>query len=394
MKTTRTYIISLRKIASYFLITVLSFLLILSAFFSLKKEEFLDKIISYPLNKSIISENFPLVFDYTNKENNISFVKVLSILLNEDISNPGAIFSDKISFIHSVKSYLQSEYLNIDESNNYYLPKIIKEFFESSKKDSENIKYNPATETTVKSINENGNYLDKKGIRIDNKTSYNINLDSLYNEDFFIKNTDGLPQVLIVHTHGSESYNPTDRSEDVNKNIVLVGKEMKNIFSENGINVIHSEKMHDIPKFNNSYKNSLETINYYLDKYPSINIVLDIHRDAMITDKGEVFKVVNTFNDVKASQVMFVVGTNSGGLKHDNWKTNLKFAIHCQERLNALFPNIARPINIRGERFNQHATNGSLIIEIGTNGNTMEESLISGKITAQAISDVIKNFTK
>ena len=113
---------------------------------------------------------------------------------------------------------------------------------------------------------------------------------------------------------------------------------------------------------------------------------------AMISASGEVYKLVCDNNGEKTAQVMFVVGTDEGGLKHAGWKNNLNFAVKCQKRANELFPNIVRPINLRTERFNQHTTGASIIVEVGTNGNTLEEAISSAKITAQAISDVIKTY--
>ena len=269
------------------------------------------------------------------------------------------------------------------------MPKIIKDILDA--KTDVNIKYNPAEEITINSVNDKTS-LGKDGISIKNNSGYAVDLNELYNQPLNLKRVSGKPQILIVHTHGSESYNPTDRNTDINNNVVRIGNEMEKIFNKNNIGVIHSEKMHDIPKFNNAYGNTLITINDILNKNPQINIVLDIHRDAMIKDDGIPYKVVTDINGQKASQIMFVVGTNKGGLTHNNWKENLKFAMHCQKEVNKISKNLARPINLRSERFNQHTTNGSLIIEIGTNGNTLNESIISAKLTAQAICEVIKKL--
>ncbi len=387
MKRTRAYVINIKKVILYsVMMCVLSFSVICLSV-NVKKEIFTNKLIEYSISPERIKKEIP-VFNNTGSEYKpITLIKILSFIFNEDLEKPSNIFTDKISFIKSVKNELSKNYDFVNESNNYYIPKI----FESILKE-DNLTYNPATETTVNSIKSNGNYLEKKGIVVDNKTTYSLNLVELYNEKLSLNRVKGKPQVLIVHTHGSESYNPTDRNEDINNNIVRVGSEMAKVFKENNIEVIHSKKMHDIPKFNNSYKNSLSTVEEMLKKYPTISVVLDVHRDAMISETGEIFKVVKETGGVKCSQVMFVVGTNQGGLTHNNWKENLKFAMHCQERINEIAPNLSRPINLRQERFNQHTTNSSLIIEIGTNGNTLTESINSGIITAKAISDVLNSY--
>jgi len=136
----------------------------------------------------------------------------------------------------------------------------------------------------------------------------------------------------------------------------------------------------------------LETIQSNLKKYPSIRIVLDIHRDGLIFEDGTKLKVTAEINNTKVSQVMLVVGTNEGGLEHPNWKENLKFAIRIQNKMNQLYPKFARPINLRRERFNQHATTGSLIVEVGSNGNTLEESVAAAQYFANALSEVIKEI--
>ncbi len=387
MKHTRAYVINIKKIIIYIAITVAVFLSIICISANVKKEIFINKLIEYSISTNRIKKEIPVLNKNVSEYKPVTLIKVLSFIFNENLEKPSNIFSDKIGFIKSVKNELSEQYNFVNESNNYYIPKI----FKSILKD-DNITYNPATETTINSVKKSGNILERKGIIVDNKTTYSLNLLNLYNEKLTLNKVKGKPQVLIVHTHGSESYNPTDRSQDINNNIVRVGSEMAKVFKENNIEVIHSEKMHDIPKFNNSYKNSLLTVNEMLEKYPSICVVLDVHRDAMISESGEVFKVVKEAGGVKYSQVMFVVGTNQGGLTHNNWKENLKFAMHCQEKINEIIPNLARPINLRQERFNQHTTNASLIIEVGTNGNTLIESVNSAVITAKAISEVLNSY--
>ena len=386
MKRTRAYVINIKKVILYVITTFVFFSGITTFGINIKKEDLIKKLVEYSISVPRIKKEIPVFAETEEQYKPITFIRFLSFIFNEDLEKPSNIFADKMYFIKSVKNELSKSYDFVNESNNYYIPKI----FENILKE-DNISYNPATEKTVNSIKPNGNALEKKGIVVDNKTTYSLNLSELYKQKLSIIKEKGNPQVLIVHTHGSESYNPTDRNQDINNNIVRVGKEMTKVFKENGIEVIHSEKMHDIPKFNNSYKNSLATVDEMLKKYPGISVVLDIHRDAMISESGEVFKVVKEVNGVKCSQIMFVVGTNEGGLTHNNWKENLKFAMHCQEKINELAPNLARPINLRQERFNQHTTNSSVIIEIGTNGNTLTESINSAVITAKAISDVLNS---
>ncbi len=384
MKNTRTLIINLRKLILLLIIYVCITGILISLFISVKFDSLSDYIVIKSADVAFFEASFPTLLQKKSNSSKIEFSEFLCFLLNENIKKPINILNGHILFLSTVKEKMKEHYGYADESNNYYIPQIIEKYFGTEPKKEE--QYNPATEKSVKSIRNNSGEPGKYGIILDNKTSYNPDIKQYYSMPLSINKK----SVLIVHTHGSEGYNPTDRNENIDKNVVKVGKEMKEVFESNGITVYHSEIMHDIPKFNNSYKNSLATVNDMLKKHPDIGVVLDIHRDAMISSSGEVYKVVCDSNGEKIAQVMFVVGTNEGGLSHDNWRSNFNFAVKCQKRVNELVPNLARPINVRTERFNQHTTPCSLIIEVGTNGNTLYEAITSAKITAQAIADVIK----
>ena len=314
----------------------------------------------------------------------------LNILINKRIEEPASLISSEISAVSGVKTALAAAYQFVNEGNFYFeLPQ------KTEKREIEipNQKEpNPAVETTIASIKDTDE-LAKKGITIKNNTTYNINLNELFAEPLKLtKAKNGEPQVLIVHTHGSESYNPDTRSEDISNNMIRVGDEMAKVFEEQGIGVIHSQIMHDIPQYNNSYRKALNTIEATLKEHPSIQVVLDVHRDAMTNSNDEIYKVVTDVDGEKVAQVMLVVGTNQMGLPNDHWQENLKFAMKCQEAINQSYPGLTRPIDLRQERFNMHATLGSLIIEVGTHGNTLEEAVKAGAYTAEAISKVLNSL--
>ena len=384
MKNTRTLIINLRKLVLLLIVCACLSGCLISLFFSVKLDSLYNYLVIKSANTDFFEASLPALVQKQDSSAKIDFTEILCFVLNENIKKPVNILNGHIMFITTVKEKMKEYYGYADESNNYYIPQIIEKYFGNGTKKEE--KYNPATEKNVKSIRNNFGEAGKYGITLDNKTSYNPDVNGYYSMPLSINKK----SVLIVHTHGSEGYNPTDRNENTDENVVRVGREMKEVFESNGITVYHSEKMHDIPKFNNSYKNSLSTVNEMMKKHPDIGIVLDVHRDAMISSSGEVYKVVCDSNGEKIAQIMFVVGTNEGGLSHEKWKNNLNFAVKCQKRVNELVPNLARPINLRTERFNQHTTPCSVIIEVGTNGNTLYEAVTSAKITAQAISDIIK----
>lgn len=207
------------------------------------------------------------------------------------------------------------------------------------------------------------------------------------------------PQILIMHTHGTEAYTMADgddytpsdtaRTTDENYNMIRVGEEIKAVFEEMGLSVIHDTSLYDYPSYTGSYARSLKGIQSYLEEYPTISVVLDVHRDALIGADGTAYKVTDTLEDGETvAQVMLVVGSNDGGLEHPNWEDNLTLAAHIQAAMLALHPGFPRPVNLRSQRFNQHMTSGSLLVEVGTSGNTLQEALAGARKFAQAAGKV------
>ncbi len=206
--------------------------------------------------------------------------------------------------------------------------------------------------------------------------------------------------VLIVHTHTTESYTPsekfnyvpsdTDRTLDKNFNMVRVGKEIEQTLKENGIKVQHDTTICDYPSYNGSYNRSGKNVQNALSNDSSIKIVLDVHRDAIEGKNGEKIKHNFTFNGREGAQVMFVVGSNLSGLSHSKWETNMQFAATLQQHILSFYPDLMRPINFRSQRFNHHLAPGAIIVEVGTNGNTLEEALYGAECFANALADYIK----
>ena len=242
-------------------------------------------------------------------------------------------------------------------------------------------------------------YLYSGGIYFNNKTQYTIDGDELVSQKSGIKLSDDGPQVLIIHTHGSEAYTPDgedmyvasdpSRTEDKRFNTVRVGDELTKLLEDRGIRVIHDRELYDYPSYTGSYNRSLESIERYLKDYPSIKIVLDLHRDALEGD-GVTYKTVADIKDNEpCSQIMIVVGTDYNGLEHKAWRENLKFAVMLQRSMYEKYPTLARPLTVSGSRYNQHMTTGSLIIEVGTNGNTLKEALAAVRLFGDCAADVI-----
>ena len=205
------------------------------------------------------------------------------------------------------------------------------------------------------------------------------------------------PTVLILHTHATESYTKTKGEEykesaafrtlDKDYNMVSVGDHLTQLLEAEGIHVVHDRNLHDYPSYNGSYNNARESMEKYLKKYPSICLVLDLHRDAS-SDLNNQMRTKAKVDGKTSAQLMFVVGTNGLGLKHPNWKENLSLALKLQVQLQRLAPGICRNINLRSQRFNQDESPGALIVEVGAAGNTREEALTAIEVLARAILDL------
>jgi len=229
-------------------------------------------------------------------------------------------------------------------------------------------------------------------VEVSNATDYQINSRELIGSElnFEIKK-DGSPQILIVHTHTTESYGEFgDRNTDNTKNVVAVGAEMKKVLEDEGIGVIHDITVHDYPSYQGAYTRALATITKNLNQYPDIKIILDIHRDGYVYPDGTKLTKTTTINGESTAQVMIVSGTDSMGLDNPNWRENLKLGSKIQSAASIMYPTLMRPINLRRERFNLHLTTGSLLLEVGANGNSIEEAIRGGHYAAKAITAVIK----
>lgn len=232
-------------------------------------------------------------------------------------------------------------------------------------------------------------------IKITNETHYKIDVNKLLNEPLKRKFDDN-SKVLIYHTHTNESYirNESEfsdktvlpRSSNESINVLRVGQELSNDLQGFNIKTVHSRKYHNVPSDRGAYKRSLDTAKEYIDKDPDIRVTLDIHRDGISDYKK--LRMVEKVDGCNVAKIMIVVGTDTTGLSHDRWRENLKFALKLQKKLIEYNPNIAKPIFISKNRYNQHLTDCSLLIEIGGDGNIIDESIQSAKYIAKALRDV------
>ena len=189
------------------------------------------------------------------------------------------------------------------------------------------------------------------------------------------------PQILIMHTHATEDYrlsaglwySPGDgaRTTDTNLNMCAVGRVMADTLNAAGLNTLHDETLNDYPSYTGSYENSRAVVQRYLAQYPSIKVVLDVHRDAIETEGGSRMAPVCTVDGRQAAQVMIICGCDNGGsVRLPGWRQNLRFAAAWERSMEGMYPGFTRPVLFSYRFYNQDLTTGSLLIEIGATAIT------------------------
>ena len=230
-------------------------------------------------------------------------------------------------------------------------------------------------------------------IAINCSFDYTADLEKLLTQPLNWDLTGDKPTVLILHTHATESFEPNGeyqestpyRTLDTDHNMVSVGDYVAELLEAGGISVLHDRTLHDSPSYEASYNNSRASAQNYLKAFPSIRLVLDLHRDSYEDEEGNqivrtVFSEGNTL-----AQLMFVVGTDYGGYTHPQWQENFALALKLQTQLEEICPGICRSINLRSQRFNQDLSPGALLVEVGASGNTRQEALGAAKVLAEGI---------
>ncbi len=250
----------------------------------------------------------------------------------------------------------------------------------------------PVRELTI--TGQSGGYPGRDGVYIQNDSGLSYDLAEMLSEPLKItKNASAdKPTVFILHTHASEAYvdQHGGRTEDTAHNVVHIGDVIQKALERRGIGVLHCREIIDEPSYNQSYNRAMEIIDGQMERHPSLKVILDVHRDSMITDSGMEYKVVSEVSGRKCAQLMMVMGTNAGGLTHPNWKSNLNFAVHLQKRILKEYPTLMRPVNLRAQRFNEQATTGSMILECGTSGNTLHEAELAVGVFAEKLADALE----
>lgn len=210
------------------------------------------------------------------------------------------------------------------------------------------------------------------------------------------------PTVLILHTHTTESYTKgaeeryqetsAFRTLDEEYNMLSIGDRLAELLEAGGITVIHDRELHDYPSYNGSYSHARKSIQQYLEEYPSIRLVLDLHRDAS-GDNYNQMRTQATVNGKSSAQLMLVMGTDASGLSNPNWEENLAIGLKLQVQMERLAPGIMRYVNLRAQRFNQDLAVGTLLVEVGAAGNSHDEAITAVEALAQGILSLAKGST-
>ncbi len=243
-----------------------------------------------------------------------------------------------------------------------------------------------------------------QGVAIKNASSRTIDIAAQLKikPDIKIKNSSD-PQVLILHTHTSEAYmtyyagyyNHRDSSfsKDDTRSVVAAGEAISAQLRAANIGVIHNVTLHDSPKYTGAYVRSENTIKKILKQYPTISVVIDLHRDAMNKSKTEKYKPTVTINGRKAAQIMIITSVgHSSTYPHPDWAENLRLSLRLQSSLHTQYYGIARPLYLVDSRYNQHLSHGSMLIEVGTDANTVSEAAYSGEILGKTLAQVLNKL--
>ena len=222
-----------------------------------------------------------------------------------------------------------------------------------------------------------GKYKNYNGTALINNTDYSVSdiMNDSYQKPPSVTDE---PYILIYHTHTSEGYSGGGT-------VVDVGNTMAQEFERLGYKTIHLTDVYDKEQFSGAYSRSRAGALEVLEKYPSIKLVFDVHRDSITADDGTVYKPVTIVDSEECAQVMFVCGTDSKGLVHPNWRENFKFALDVSRIMGKNYAGLSRPVNLRADRFNTHLTDHCFLMEMGSNANTLEQANRAAVYTARSV---------
>lgn len=243
-----------------------------------------------------------------------------------------------------------------------------------------------------------GGGVEMAGLAVKNGSGTTPDLEAALAETlpYTIEFGSGEPQVLIYHTHATETYMPYDagyfndgdtaREADNPQNVRAVGDALAAALTAAGVCVLHDTTLHDAPSYRGAYDRSAATVERALQEHPSIKVILDIHRDGLMVNSTDKLKPTVTVAGEKAAQLMVVCGVlTTESLPHPQWRQNLCFAAHLQQTLTQTYPDLARPLSLVSARYNQYLSTGALLIEVGSEGNTTVEAMYTARLLANAL---------
>ena len=229
---------------------------------------------------------------------------------------------------------------------------------------------------------------------------YKLDIERLLNQKASLEITDmSKPTILIYHSHTTECFTLLDvgyytestdlKTKDSDRNMVRVGDEICKVLESKGFNVIHDRSIHDL-SYNEAYSSSRKSVNEYLEKYPTIDITIDVHRDSITySDKTKV-KPTAVIDGKKAAKMMIISGCEYGSISnYPNWECNLRFSTAVTNKVNGMYPGLMRPILFSERKYNLDLTKNSFLLEIGTEANTLDEACYSGRLFANALADLL-----
>lgn len=299
----------------------------------------------------------------------------------EQEDNPIVVKKNQIDDTASTQSYNTSK--NRDKSN--YYDSFADHTGENKYEISENSYFGAGTQV--------------ENFYIKNKTDVNYDFSKYLNSPltFNVEKNVNSPQVLIYHTHTTEGYMDEDvgyfyesfysRTDNSNFNVVAVGDKITEVLNSKGISTYHDTTIHDAT-YEGAYERSANSVKEDMKKYKDIKVVLDIHRDALGTEENKI-KPVFTYNEKKAAQIMILSGCDDGSNWFPNWENNLNFALKIQNKAEELYPGMTRPLSFDYFRYNEYVCDGSLLIEIGTEANSIDEVEYTGELLGNVLAEVL-----
>ena len=386
-------ILKLKDILKYFIGIILILLIIIFVSKSLKENNIIEKLgkeitlISKNNMLFALDKTIPVVSNVNKEYKNIA--------KEDDIDNSQdmlqIMLGTQISSIKAMEKIEKSE--ELEKSKKETIENKEEEKVNENSTENKTIANAETTEIITQNPIKDGSNTQIGNVKIKNETDYQITQDMFDTNDLVIDNKN----VILFHTHSCESYTSSEkypytptgnfRTTDLNFTVTRVGTELETYLKQYNYNVVHNKDYHDYPAYNGSYTRSLKTVENILQTTQS-DIIIDVHRDA-IGSRSDYAPTVRIGNE-EAAQLMFVIGTDAGGLWHPNWKENLKFAIKIQQKAEEMYPGLFKTMMLTKSRYNQHTGKYASIIEVGATGNTLDQCLVSMKYLAEVMHEVIQ----